>query len=800
MSETSTRAGLRVVHVTDPTDDRLADYNRLTDVALRSKHEPEKGLYIAESSTVIRRALAAGHRPRSFLMAERWLDDLADDIAALPVDDAPGGTGEQVPVYVGAPDVLEAITGFHLHRGALAAMHRPPLAPVRDLLSAARGGTGARRVAVLEDVVDHTNVGAVFRSAAALGVDAVLVSPRCADPLYRRSVRVSMGTVFQVPWTRFETWPGGLDLLRDEGFVVAALALADDAVSLDEVVADPPERLALVLGTEGDGLSRGAIEAADRVVTIPMAGEWTRSTSPRRRPSRSGRRACPDLPGVRGGAAGNNGARRRVGPVSVRRTRRGPVPVQPSPSLPDTTPPDRVRDVATHAVDEEQQHLDAALARRAELLAELDAQLAAPADDVADRVPAAGRVEAETVVERARRARLRRRRTELERAGSGLVFGRLDTVEGVTRRVGRVGIAAPDGDADPLVLDWRADGARPFYTATAREPQGLALRRHVRTTGSGSPAWRTSRSTARGGAVDEDGLVGEGALLAALSERRTGRMGTAVATLQVEQDAIVRAPAEQTLVVQGGPGTGKTVVALHRVAYLLFTHPHLAERGPPARAVVALPRVRGAGAARARGDGGRLGDVRHARARRRAGAGRGARRRGDQGARAVARRRRPVRGRPRPGRAGPDGPPRRRAADARRGPRRRGPPCRPRRRSERARRAGPGRGPAARRARGRGRGTPRRAARPRRGGVRGRARKLDAGLAARDDRAPTTGARGGDVDGELTEDDLDRLRDDLARDAGFAAAVDAWWPVVDARAALADLLGDAALLARHAPT
>jgi tRNA G18 (ribose-2'-O)-methylase SpoU len=151
-------------------------------------------------------------------------------------------------------------------------MHRPPLESVHDLLSAARGGTGARRVAVLEDIVDHTNVGAIFRSAAALGVDAVLVSPRCADPLYRRSVRVSMGTVFQVPWTRFETWPGGLDVLRDEGFVVAALALADDAVSLDDVVADPPERLALVLGTEGDGLSRGAIEAADRVVTIPMAG------------------------------------------------------------------------------------------------------------------------------------------------------------------------------------------------------------------------------------------------------------------------------------------------------------------------------------------------------------------------------------------------------------------------------------------------------------------------------------------------------------------------------------------------
>ena len=272
VSETSTRAGLRVVHVTDPADDRLADYNRLTDVALRSKHEPEKGLYIAESSTVIRRALAAGHRPRSFLMAERWLDDLADDIAALPVDDAPGGTGEQVPVYVGAPDVLEAITGFHLHRGALAAMHRPPLAPVPDLRAAARGGPGARRGAGRGGRGGPTPGGAGFRSAAALGVDAVLVSPRCSDPLYRRSVRVSMGTVFQVPWTRFETWPGGLDLLRDEGFVVAALALADDAVRLGDIVAAPPARLARVRGPGGDGLSHGAIEAADRVVTIPMAG------------------------------------------------------------------------------------------------------------------------------------------------------------------------------------------------------------------------------------------------------------------------------------------------------------------------------------------------------------------------------------------------------------------------------------------------------------------------------------------------------------------------------------------------
>jgi tRNA G18 (ribose-2'-O)-methylase SpoU len=251
-----------VVPVTDPTDARLRDYTDLTDVRLRTVREPAEGLYMAESSTVIRRALRAGHRPRSFLMADKWLASMADVLAEHP----------DVPVFVGDEDVLRQVTGFHLHRGALAAMHRPVLPSVHELVTGARGGAGARRVAVLEDIVDHTNVGAIFRSAAALGVDAVLVSPRCADPLYRRSVRVSMGTVFQVPWTRIESWPGGLRALTEDGFTVAALALAEDAVSLDDLVADPPERLALVLGTEGDGLSRGAVEAADVVVTIPMAG------------------------------------------------------------------------------------------------------------------------------------------------------------------------------------------------------------------------------------------------------------------------------------------------------------------------------------------------------------------------------------------------------------------------------------------------------------------------------------------------------------------------------------------------
>ncbi len=248
-----------VVRVDDPDDPRLAAYTRLTDVALRQRKDVETGTYVAESSLVVRRAVEAGHRVESFLLAERWLDGLGDVILAAQRE---GGT---VPAYVGAPEMLEALTGFHLHRGALAVVHRPPLPTVAEVVE------GARRVAVLEDVTDHTNVGAVFRNAAALGVDAVLVSPRCADPLYRRAVRVSMGGVFTVPWTRVPRWPGGLLDLRGAGFTVAALALDPGAVTLDELAAAPPERLALLLGTEGAGLTRDAIEAADVVVRIPMA-------------------------------------------------------------------------------------------------------------------------------------------------------------------------------------------------------------------------------------------------------------------------------------------------------------------------------------------------------------------------------------------------------------------------------------------------------------------------------------------------------------------------------------------------
>lgn len=257
-----------IIELSDPDDPRVVEFTHLTDVALRTRVEPERGVYIAESSAVMRRAVAAGHRPRSFLMAHRWLESVADVLVAA------GGApdGGALPVYFAPEELLRGITGFHLHRGALASMDRPALADVATLLAGARSGAGARRVVVLEDIVDHTNVGAVVRSAAALGVDAVLVTPRCADPLYRRAVRVSMGTIFQVPWTRIDPWPAGIEQLRALGFTVAALALGDDAVPLDELAAHPPDRLALVLGTEGDGLAARTIAGADLTVTIPMMG------------------------------------------------------------------------------------------------------------------------------------------------------------------------------------------------------------------------------------------------------------------------------------------------------------------------------------------------------------------------------------------------------------------------------------------------------------------------------------------------------------------------------------------------
>ena len=254
-----------VIRISDALDARLADYVSLTDVVLRSRHEPERGIYIAESASVIERALEAGHRPRSLLMADRWVEPLASVLEA-----AGAGPDGDVPVFVADAEVLNAVAGFNVHRGALAAMSRPTLPTVGALLGGL--GSGVSRVIVLEDIVDHTNVGAIFRSAAALGADAVLVSPRCADPLYRRSVRVSMGGVFQVPWTRMADWRGGVHELHTAGFVVAALALESSAVTLDALAKAPPDRVALAFGAEGDGLSRTAIELADCTVRIPMHG------------------------------------------------------------------------------------------------------------------------------------------------------------------------------------------------------------------------------------------------------------------------------------------------------------------------------------------------------------------------------------------------------------------------------------------------------------------------------------------------------------------------------------------------
>ena len=245
---------MHVVPVSDPADERLRDYVALTDVVLRRVSEPADGLYLAESAKVIARAIAAGHRPRSVLLQQKWLDELRPLLD--PFD---------VPVFLARPDVLEKITGFVMHRGALASMHRPQLPAVADLLR------DAHRVVVLEDIVDHTNVGAIFRAVAGLGADAVLITPRCADPYYRRAVRVSMGTVLQIPWTRIEEWPRGAEQLHDAGFVIAALALDDAAVDLAEFARNPPDRIALLLGTEGDGLSRPALDSADTVITIPMA-------------------------------------------------------------------------------------------------------------------------------------------------------------------------------------------------------------------------------------------------------------------------------------------------------------------------------------------------------------------------------------------------------------------------------------------------------------------------------------------------------------------------------------------------
>lgn len=252
-----------VIEITDFSAPELDIFARLTEAQLRNKREPEKGLFIAESPKVIERALNAGYEPVSLLMERRHIDGQARELAQRC---------PELPIYTGDSDLLANLTGYELTRGILCAMRRKLLPTVEELCA------GARRVAVLEGIVDPTNVGAIFRSAAALNMDAVLVTPTCCDPLARRSVRVSMGTVFQIPWTRIgaraDQWPQpGMDRLKSLGFKTAAMALSDNSVSIDDPRLLSEDRLAIILGTEGDGLSRRTIADCDYSVKIPMAHE-----------------------------------------------------------------------------------------------------------------------------------------------------------------------------------------------------------------------------------------------------------------------------------------------------------------------------------------------------------------------------------------------------------------------------------------------------------------------------------------------------------------------------------------------
>ena len=249
-----------IITISDFSDPRLDLFARLTEGQLRRRQESEQGIFIAESPKVIERALNGGYTPVALLMEQKHIEgDGAPIIARCP----------EVPVYTASRQVLEALTGFALTRGVLCAMERRALPTVEELLQ------NARRVAVLEGIVDPTNVGAIFRSAAALNMDAVLVTPTCCDPLYRRAVRVSMGTVFQVPWTKIgddhTQWPHpGLERLQALGFKTAAMALRDDSVSIDDAGLLSEDKLAIVLGTEGDGLKQATIDACTYTVRIPM--------------------------------------------------------------------------------------------------------------------------------------------------------------------------------------------------------------------------------------------------------------------------------------------------------------------------------------------------------------------------------------------------------------------------------------------------------------------------------------------------------------------------------------------------
>ena len=252
-----------IIEIHDAALPELDVFARLTEAQLRNRQHPEQGLFIAESPKVIERALNAGYEPVSLLMERRHITGDAAGIIERCKD---------IPIYTAERDVLAGLTGYELTRGVLCALRRPALPAVEDLCR------NARRVAVLESIVDPTNVGAIFRSAAALNMDAVLVTPTCCDPLYRRSVRVSMGTVFQIPWTRIgktpSDWPEtGMEQLRSLGFKTAAMALSDDSVPIDDEALGSVEKLAVLLGTEGDGLSHHTIAGCDYTVRIPMSHE-----------------------------------------------------------------------------------------------------------------------------------------------------------------------------------------------------------------------------------------------------------------------------------------------------------------------------------------------------------------------------------------------------------------------------------------------------------------------------------------------------------------------------------------------
>ncbi len=247
---------MQIIRIESAADGRLIDYTNLTDVAARRLREPVEGLFIAESALVISRALDAGYVPRSVFTSPKWLDLLEHEVR-----DRPGL--DEISVYVADDDVLRDVTGYKVHRGALASMGRRGLPDLTEMLNS------VDRIAVLEDIVDHTNVGAIFRSAAALGVQAIVISPQCADPLYRRSVRVSMGSVFALPWTRATAWPDDLEVIKNSGLALWALTPSPAAIALDQIDSSGA-RWALMFGTEGEGLSSEASVRADVRVRIPM--------------------------------------------------------------------------------------------------------------------------------------------------------------------------------------------------------------------------------------------------------------------------------------------------------------------------------------------------------------------------------------------------------------------------------------------------------------------------------------------------------------------------------------------------